>query len=173
MLVVAIAVVALVILRPPPSSSPNNTASQNTAQETGDAASYKDAVNRLNAAIMQDDNETLTELLATDFVAHIPVNPMFDVSLDASMLTEVTSIFHNAVPDLNIESVMLVGEGNVVAQRVVITGEFAGEFYDYPPTGEALQFEANVFYRFDDAGKIAEQWIELDSATVMQALDIS
>ncbi len=173
-LVVAI-LAALVIIRPPALfGTPTATAvsAQDNTGSDDTTGSGKAVVEQLVAAIMQDDRDALLGLLAPDFAAHIPQNLMFDVSLDSSLLDEVTSIFHAAVPNLNIESQVLIEEGEYVAQRALLTGDFQGEFYDFPPNDSPIQFAANVIYRIAE-GKIAELWIEFDQPVLLEQMEIS
>lgn len=153
----------------PAQSDSETTESEPSAENTG---SRKDVIRRLEEAFNQDDSSVIAELFSPDFVGHLPENPRFGTSIDIGIMTELVSLLYSALPNLHIESDMIIEEGDFVAQRALISGDFEGEFYDYPPTGDPISFAANVFYRFDDSGKIVEQWIEFDTVSVLQQFGV-
>lgn len=165
LLLIAAVVVVLVL--------PSLTPVQGTATASnGDAADNKAAVLRLVEAFNDGNSEVVSEIFAPDYVGYIPDNPIIDSTLDATKISELIQLMDSAFPNLQIESELLIQEGNLVAQRAVIHGDFLSEFYDVPPTENPVEFRVNVFYRFNDAGLIVEQWIELDTLDVLQQFGI-
>ena len=153
-------------------SAPTQEAAQSASEETsssGDEAqtSNIDTIHRLEEAFNQDDNSVIGELFSPDFVGHMPENDLFGSTFDINVMTDLVSILPAALPNLHVESDMLIADGDLVAQRALISGDFEVEFFDYPATGSPVAFTANVFYRFDDSGLIIEQWIEFDTRAVL------
>jgi predicted ester cyclase len=142
------------------------------ASDTGSAGSRKDVIRRLEEAFNQDDSSVIPELFSPDFVGHMPENPLFGTTIDINTMSDLASLLPSALSNLNVESDIIFEEGDLVAQRALITGDFNGEFFDYPPTEGAIAFAANVIYRFDESGKIVEQWIEFDTVTVLQQFGV-
>jgi predicted ester cyclase len=156
----------------PGSSEPT----QNAPAETSSSApssdgSRKEVIHRLEEAFNQGDRDAVAELFSPDFVGHMPENDLFGSTFDVNAMIDLVSILPAALPDLHVESDMLIAEGDLVAQRALINGTFEVEFFGFPPTGNPIAFAANVFYRFDDSGLIVEQWIEFDTQAVLPQFD--
>jgi hypothetical protein len=62
----------------------------------------------------------------------------------------------------------VVLEGDYVACQTTIAGTFVREFTHspvgpLPPTGDPVVFELMNFFRYDDAGRLAEEGIQTDN----------
>ena len=66
-----------------------------------------------------------------------------------------------AFPDLHIEIEDLIGDGDRVAWRLIVTGTHEGEFKGVSPTGKRVKFAAGYIFRVEN-GKIVERWTNFD-----------
>jgi predicted ester cyclase len=164
--VVGAAVVAVVV--------PSIISQQGTSEEVaGNEDNGRIAVLRLiNEGFVEGNSDVVNEIFAPDYVGHIPANPIIDSRLDVNKMIELIELVGSAFPDLQIESDFLIQDGNIVGNRAIIRGNFLSEFYDVPPTESSIEFAVNVFHRFNDEGKIVEEWIEFDTWDVLQQLGI-
>jgi predicted ester cyclase len=77
-----------------------------------------------------------------------------------------------AFDDLTITRGIIVVEGDHVACQTTIVGIFVGEFTHspvgrLPPNGNRVVFELMNIFRYDDAGRLAEEWIQTDNRSVL------
>lgn len=80
-----------------------------------------------------------------------------------------------AFDDLAIERGIVVAEGNYVACQTTIAGTFMREFTHspvgpMPPNGQRVTFELTNIFRYDDEGRVAEEWIQTDNRSVLRQL---
>ena len=74
-----------------------------------------------------------------------------------------------AFPDLHITVEDMVGEGDKVSWRLLVSGTHEAEFRGVPPTGRQVTFGAQYIFRFRD-GRIVERWTNFDRLGVMVQL---
>ena len=77
--------------------------------------------------------------------------------------------------DLTIKRGIIVVEGNHVACQTTIAGTFVRDFTHspvgpLPPNGQRVTFELTNIFRYDDEGRLAEEWIQTDSRSVLRQL---
>ena len=77
--------------------------------------------------------------------------------------------FFSAFPDIQIEIMQQVAEGDRVATYIISKGKHSGAFYGVPPTGKSISTSVIRIDRIQD-GKIAEHWSVSDAAGLMQQL---
>jgi predicted ester cyclase len=70
---------------------------------------------------------------------------------------------------------IIVVEGDHVACQTTIAGTFAREFTHspvglLPPNGNRVVFELMNSFRYDDAGRLAEEWIQTDNRSALRQL---
>jgi predicted ester cyclase len=70
-----------------------------------------------------------------------------------------------AIPDLQFNAEVLVGEADVVACRLVFRCTPQQPFLGFQPTGAPISFAEHVFYRFRDT-KIAAVWSLIDTQAI-------
>ena len=80
-----------------------------------------------------------------------------------------------AFDDLSIERGIVIVENNYVACQTTITGTFVREFTHspvgpLPPNGQRVTFELTNIFRYDHEGRLAEEWIQTDSRSVLRQL---
>jgi steroid delta-isomerase-like uncharacterized protein len=77
--------------------------------------------------------------------------------------------FFSAFPDIQIEIVQQVAEGDRIATYIISQGTHSGTFYGVLPTGKTISTSVIRIDRVRD-GKIAEHWSVSDAAGLMQQL---
>jgi steroid delta-isomerase-like uncharacterized protein len=129
----------------------------------------KAVIRRWIEAYNQRDLEGEAEVLAPDFVAHVPDAP---APMDLEGLEawrQFTAPFTEAFPDLRLTIQDIAAEGDTVAARVAFRGTHRGEFQGIPPTDREVAFSSMEFNRVMD-GKVEEHWVVLDLFGLMQQL---
>jgi ketosteroid isomerase-like protein len=124
--------------------------------------SYEELINRDNLA-------AAGEYLAPDVVYHAPGHPEPFRGLD-----EVKAYLGSlaaAYSDRRITVEEIIGEGDTVAARYVLTQRHTGKYLRFPPTGLEASAPVHEFLRISD-GKIQEIWLSLDIMGLMQDLGI-
>src|SRR5256885_9991697 len=81
----------------------------------------------------------------------------------------IPTMFRGAFPDLHFSIESLIGEGDVVASRVVGTGTHQGNFMGTPASGKHATWGSFGFFRVAN-GKIVEHWGMPDLLGLMQQI---
>ena len=94
---------------------------------------------------------------------------------DYEGLTGYFAALRAAFDDLTIKRGIVVVEDNHVACQTTITGTFVREFTNspvgsLPPNGQRVTFELTNIFRYDDQGRLAEEWIQTDNRSVLRQL---
>lgn len=74
---------------------------------------------------------------------------------------QVAMMLRSAFPDLHMEIVDVVAEGESVAVRMTMTGTHEGPFMGIPPTGRRFAVEQMRIMRFRD-GAMTDSWAVID-----------
>jgi len=119
----------------------------------------------LEASVNQDE-AAFKELLAPDFVAHIPGGPA-----DRDAFVQHNYRYVAAFSDRQFEAEGLVAEGDTVVARATWRGTHSSAFMGLPPTGKQIVVSAVIVDRFRD-GKSVEHWSLFDSLSMMQQLGL-
>lgn len=120
---------------------------------------YVEAIHRGN----MDEGE---ELLAPDFVFHMPGTPE---PLNRETFRQLFTGLLTAFPDLTITNEEFIVEGDKVAGRWITRGTHRGELWGILPTGKQVTITSMDINRITD-GKIAERWHEYDALGLMQQI---
>jgi steroid delta-isomerase-like uncharacterized protein len=118
-------------------------------------------------AYNERDLEAEANLLAPDYVAHVPAAACPMEGLEA--WRQFSGSFAEAFPDIRLTIQDIFSEGDMVAARVAFHGTHSGEFQGIPPTGKEVTFTSIEVNRVRD-GKVEEHWVELDLLGLMQQL---
>jgi steroid delta-isomerase-like uncharacterized protein len=128
--------------------------------DTCDTLTNKEVVRRhLEVAVNEHRPELWDELMAEDLVMH---HPQFGtrspgrVGYRAGM-----DALWAAVPDLSVEILDLIAEGDRVVVRYFERGTHRGDLYGVKATGRRYQKHGFSMYRVGD-GEITEIWIQED-----------
>jgi predicted ester cyclase len=118
-----------------------------------------------------EDEAEVDAYFAPDFRFHGPGGR----ELDRQGLKQYFAALRAAFEDRTITRGIVVVEGNYVACQTTIAGTFVREFTHspvgpLPPNGNRVVFELTNIFRYDDAGRLAEEWIQSDSRVVLRQL---
>lgn len=67
------------------------------------------------------------------------------------------ALFRESFPDVHMEVVQMVAEGDAVAARFSCSGTHLGVWRGHPPTGRRFRVDEVYFFEFAD-GRIAKAW---------------
>ncbi len=79
------------------------------------------------------------------------------------------SMLLTAIPDIRMDVVDTIAEGDRVCIRYVAYGTHTGELLGRPGTGKPVRYEGINIYRIVD-GKLAESWQCLDAVGLLQQI---
>ena len=113
------------------------------------------------------DVAALDELLVPGFVLHTTGGQ----TLDAEAYKATVAAHHEGFPDLAVETLAAIQEGDVVAARILLTGTMSGPFAGHEPTGRAMRVEGRPWVRVEN-GRIAELWSLMDDADMWAQLGL-
>jgi predicted ester cyclase len=117
----------------------------------------------------QSKVEIIDEVLDPDFVCYDPNSEAGEVR-GADTLKQEIEYFRNAVPDLSYTVEDQVAEGDKVVSRYTATGTHRGEFFGVAPTGDRIEMSGIQIDRFDEGGKMVEEWPEYDLLGAMKQM---
>lgn len=84
-------------------------------------------------------------------------------------LWQRTMRLRDAFPDLEVDVVALVTEGDRVAAHFAMRGTHDGVYHGVPSTGRQCEAHCTAIYRVAD-GRIAEAWMTWDSLGLLEQL---
>ena len=128
----------------------------------------KAAVIRFNKEFIEAGNmEAFKELAANELINHsapagVPNGP-------ESMVYVIVGILRKGFPDLNVEILDQVAEGDQVTTRKLFRGTHTGDFMGIPPTHKNVTINVIDIIRLKD-GKYVEHWGCSNLAEVMADL---
>src|SRR5215203_6327890 len=123
----------------------------------------------LEGAFAQGKVEIVDEVLHSDFVCFDPNSESGEIRGADTIKGEI-EYFHNAVPDLTYTVEDQVAEDDKVVSRYTVSGTHQGEFFGVPGTGKRIEMTGINIDRFDEGGKLVEEWPEYDLLGAMKQL---
>jgi steroid delta-isomerase-like uncharacterized protein len=126
----------------------------------------KAIVRRFINAFEVNDQATIKEVLAPDYMAHGAGAPG---PLDRETVAQRISIFSAAFSELRVTYEDQIAEGDKVVSRLTWRGTHTGDFFGLAPTGKPVVVSAVSIERIKD-GKIVERWFNQDDLGLMQQL---
>lgn len=123
----------------------------------------------LEEAFGQGKTEVVDEVLDPDFVCWDPNSETGEIRGADTIKGEI-EYFRNAVPDLTYTVEDQIVEGDVVVSRYTLSGTHQGEFFGVPGSGRRIEMTGINIDRFDESGKLVEEWVEYDLLGAMQQL---
>lgn len=108
------------------------------------------------------------ELFADDYVLHDPTAP--DEIRGRDGFRAYVRNFHEAFPDLEVEQLDQLVDGDRVATRFVIRGTHEGELFGVAPTGSTVTVDGTIISRIE-GDRIVEEWTVVDVLGLLQQLD--
>jgi predicted ester cyclase len=120
---------------------------------------YLDEVwNRGNFAVID-------ELMAPDYRRYTAAG-----FLDRAGQRQRIAAFRTGLPDVHVAEERLIAEGDQIAFRIQISGTHDGPLLGVAPTHRPVTITATDIVRFDEAGKIAEHWGNLDELGLLRQI---
>ena len=118
-----------------------------------------------------EDEAEVDAYFAPDFAFHGPDG----AELDYEGLKGYFASLRAAFDDLTISRGIVVVEGDYVACQTTITGTFVREFTHspvgpLPPNGRRVVFVLMNIFRYDEQGRLAEEWVQTDNRSRLRQL---
>src|SRR5215216_806604 len=152
-------------------SQPPATLEGSSRQKRAPSAEENKAVSRRWVeAFNTNDEQREADARTADFIAHAPAS-LAPAPLDSDAWTEFLFAFREGFPDLQLTVEDAVGDGELVAQRLLFKGTHTGVFQGLPPTNREVMFSGLELNRMVD-GKVAEHWVQMDQVTLLQQLGL-
>lgn len=129
---------------------------------------HKSIVRRFIKAFETNDQDTLMEVVAVDFMANVPGLPD---EVDRDTLLQRIGLLSAAFSELRATIDDQIAEDDKVATRFTWQGTHTGDFQGISPTGKHVEISAVSIERFDD-GKIVERWFNQDDLGLMMQLGL-
>jgi steroid delta-isomerase-like uncharacterized protein len=118
-------------------------------------------------AFGQGQPEVIDEVLHSDFVCHDPNSETGEIRGAETMKGEI-EYFKNAFPDFFYRVEDQVAEGDKVTTRYTMGGTHQGEFFGVPGSGKRIEISGINVDRFDESGKMVEEWASYDLLGAMR-----
>ena len=134
------------------------------------AEENKEKARRLmEEAFGEGKTELVDEVLHSDFVCWDPNSESGEIRGAETIKGEI-EYFRQAVPDLTYTVEDQVAEGDKVVTRYRASGTHQGEFFRVAPTGNRVEFTGIQIDRFEESGKLVEEWPEYDLLGAMRQM---
>lgn len=91
--------------------------------------------------------------------------------IDLATWTAIVEANHRAFPDLKVDILAQIAEGDRVATHWRFTATHSGPYEGLAPTGRGLSWTGVQIDRFE-GGRIAESWVSWDKFTQFEALGL-
>lgn len=132
-----------------------------------DIKKNKEVVIRFNKEFLEGGNtDVLKEIVAENFINQ---TAPAGAPNDTSGLIAFALMLLKGFPDLKVQILDQIAEGDLVASRKIITGTHLGEIMGHSPTGKKITINVMDFVRLKD-GKYIEHWGRNDFMQVIQSL---
>ncbi len=123
-------------------------------------------IGRFEHAFRAGDLAAIDELCDPGLVDH---NPAPDHEPTLAGFKQKVADFTALFPDLTEDMQEIVGSGDTVATRWVITGSLQLDFMGIPASGQPIRVEGMNFYRLKN-GRVTDVWTQFDGLAMMQQL---
>jgi steroid delta-isomerase-like uncharacterized protein len=134
------------------------------------SAENKEKVRRLlEEGFGQGKVDVVDEVLHSDFVCYDPNSEAGEIRGADTIKGEI-EYFRTAAPDLTYTVEDQIAEGDKVVSRYRVSGTHQGEFFGVPGTGNRVEFTGINIDRFDESGKMVEEWPEYDLLGAMRQI---
>lgn len=107
-------------------------------------------------------------IYAPEFKLHL-VDQVKPEIVGTEALKQYVKFLRTAYPDMKFEPNQLIISGDKVIKLMNFTGTNTGPRGDVPPTGKTVEVSGVMISRIDD-GKIAEEWLYVNMASVYRQL---
>jgi predicted ester cyclase len=133
----------------------------------------RDLIRVGDEAIAREDDVALRSYFSEDYVFHGP-----GTELSFEELSAYFASLRAAFSDLRLVREQIIADGNFLAARTTFSGDFTGIFIYSPigpiePTGQHLEWEVIGTFRYDDEGRLAEEWVATDYRSFLTKLGVT
>jgi steroid delta-isomerase-like uncharacterized protein len=133
------------------------------------ANEQNEQVVRRNFEAWSGDMSAVDETVGENAVGYDPALPEPTVGPDG--VKQLVSMYREAFPDIKMEVVDMISDGDKVVARWRATGTNTGELMGAPATGASNTSEGISIDRVED-GKIVESWVHWDNLGMMRNLGL-
>jgi len=119
----------------------------------------------------QGSSDAIERLFAADGIAHGLADVAGHEPVGPAGFKPFHKMFRDAFPDLRIEVMDTICEGDKIAVRCAVTGTHLGETLGMSSTGRRINITGMTILRIE-GGKIAEAWNNFDFATMNRQLTL-
>ena len=138
-----------------------------------DSGLARDLIRIGDHAIAREDDVALSAYFSDDYVFH---GPGGDLSFD--QLRAYFASLRAAFRGLQLVREQIIVDGSFLAARTKFSGDFTGVFTYSPigvvePTGEHVEWEVIGIFRYDEDGRLAEEWVQTDYRSFLTKLGVT
>ena len=124
-------------------------------------------------AIAREDEAKLRDYYAKDYLFHGP-----DGDLDFDGLAAYFASLRAAFSNMRLVREQIIADGRFLAARSTFSGNFTSVFTFSPigpvePNGQHVDWEVIHTFRYDDDGRLAEEWVQTDSRSLLAKLGVT
>lgn len=143
------------------------------AAHDADAEAHKAIIERLMSEVLTGGNlDLVPEIYAPDFVDH---SPFGETKTPDGMYAYINNL-RTAMPDLSVETQVILAEDDYLAGRFIVTGTFTGELMTpagaVPGNGNAVVVPVNHIWIVNDDGLLQESWTEFDNLSFLMQVGV-
>jgi steroid delta-isomerase-like uncharacterized protein len=132
--------------------------------------SNKELIRRLiGEGFNEGDLDAVDEIVSPDVVTHNPI--ILDAPAGSNSLRGGIEMIRKSFPDIDVEIVDMVAEGDRVATFLRMSGTNTGDYRRGGATGKSGSLRAFFIWRIAD-GRIAESWGVADRFDMLQQLGV-
>jgi predicted ester cyclase len=148
-------------------------AKEDRASFISDSPLARDLIRIGNQVIAREDDAALRAYFTEDYAFHGPGS-----ELSSDELRAYFASLRAAFRDLRLVRGQIIVESNFLAARTTFSGDFTGVFSYSPigpvePTGQHMAWEVIGTFRFDDEGRLAEEWVQTDYRSFLTKLGVT
>jgi predicted ester cyclase len=137
-----------------------------------DSPLARDLIRIGDQAIARADDAALRAYFAAGYIFH---GPGADLSFE--QLSAYFASLRAAFTGLRLVREQIIADGSFLAARTTFSGDFTGVFTYSPigpvqPTGQHLEWEVIGIFRYDDDGRLAEEWVQTDYRSLLTKLGV-
>jgi predicted ester cyclase len=138
-----------------------------------DSQLARDLIRIGDEAIAREDHAALRAYFSDDYVFH---GPRGDLSFD--QMCAYFGSLRAAFAGLRLVREQIIVDSRFLAARTTFSGDFTGVFTYSPigplgPTGQHLEWEVIGTFRYDDEGRLAEEWVQTDYRSLLTKLGVT
>jgi predicted ester cyclase len=138
-----------------------------------DSPLARDLIRIGDEAVAREDDAALRAYFSEDYVFH---GPGGDLSFD--QLRAYFASLRAAFSDLRLVREQIIVDDNFLAARTTFSGDFTAVFAYSPigpaePTGQHLEWEVIGIFKYDDEGRLAEEWVQTDYRSFVAKLGVT